>query len=88
MLVLYEPLNVTDTSVQPQQRLHMLLAFGVPVCGHPSIVHGGLISAIFDETFGALLWTAKSLGHMESSKVFTARLEVDFKKVGAVRGGQ
>jgi hypothetical protein len=86
MLVVYEPLNVSDPLIQPQQRLHMLLAFGVPVCGHPSIVHGGLISAIFDETFGALLWTAKSLGHMESSKVFTARLEVDFKKVRGAEG--
>lgn len=29
--------------------LHTVLRFGVPVCGHPTIVHGGLTSAIFDE---------------------------------------
>lgn len=43
---------------------------------------GGLISAIFDETFGILLYAAGRWGHFDLSMVFTARLEVDYKKVG------
>jgi hypothetical protein len=41
-----------------------------------------LISAIFDETFGILLYAAGRWGHFDLSMVFTARLEVDYKKVG------
>lgn len=42
---------------------------------------GGFISAIFDETFGVLLYAAGRWGHMDFTMVFTARLEVDYKKV-------
>jgi len=42
---------------------------------------GGLISAIFDETFGVLLYAAGRWGHFDLTMVFTARLEVDYKKV-------
>lgn len=49
---------------------------------------GGLISAIFDETFGVLLYAAMRWGHFDVGMVFTARLEVDYKKVrGAVLVG-
>jgi hypothetical protein len=44
---------------------------------------GGLISAIFDETFGVLLYAAGRWGHFDCTMVFTARLEVDYKKVRA-----
>jgi hypothetical protein len=30
--------------------VHSVLSLGVDVCGHPRIVHGGLTSAVFDET--------------------------------------
>lgn len=123
--------------------LHTVLRFGVPVCGHPTIVHGGLTSATFDEvrrrgsgeddvstvhrlhpsfhrfaapldsfqramnmspsrllpavtvmqlvqapvllllqTFGVLLYAAGRWNHLDLEHgVFTARLEVDYKKV-------
>jgi hypothetical protein len=45
---------------------------------------GGLTSAIFDETFGVLLYAAGRYNHLELEHgVFTARLEVDYKKVRA-----
>jgi hypothetical protein len=45
-------------------------------------VQGGLTSAIFDETFGVLLYAAGRYNHLELEHgVFTARLEVDYKKV-------
>jgi hypothetical protein len=30
--------------------VHSVLALGIDVCGHPRTVHGGLTSAVFDET--------------------------------------
>jgi Thioesterase superfamily len=60
------------------------LAVGLPVCGHPTIVHGGLISAIIDETFGVLLYAAGRHGHVSlETGVFTARLEVNYKQASA-----
>jgi hypothetical protein len=43
MVVVYSPAATT---------VHTALRLGVPVCGHPQITHGGLTSAIFDETYG------------------------------------
>ncbi len=45
-------------------------------------VHGGLTAAIIDETFGGLgicCWKAGALGFRPPA--YTARLEVDYKKV-------
>ncbi|KAG2500530.1 hypothetical protein HYH03_001307 [Edaphochlamys debaryana] len=65
------------------------------VCGHPGVVHGGLSSAIIDETFGYLLFLlagavegaqASAPGDLEAVKglalktAMTAHLEVDFVK--------
>eukprot|EP00879_Flechtneria_rotunda_P012590 GHRR01013147.1.p1 GENE.GHRR01013147.1~~GHRR01013147.1.p1 ORF type:complete len:184 (+),score=33.99 GHRR01013147.1:313-864(+) len=67
--------------IYAEKALYTVLQLGVPVCGHPTIVHGGLISAVFDETFGVLLYAEGRYGTLELSMVFTARLEVDYKKV-------
>eukprot|EP00775_Hariotina_reticulata_P012077 gene12077-12217_t len=63
-----------------ERQIHSVLRFGTPVCGHPAIVHGGMISALFDETFGVLLYAAGRWGHLDLQQVFTARLEVDYQK--------
>ncbi|KAI8475037.1 MAG: HotDog domain-containing protein [Monoraphidium minutum] len=60
------------------RQLHNALRFGIDVCGHPNIVHGGLTSAILDETFGALLYSMRREGQAQFARVFTARLEVDY----------
>lgn len=41
--------------------------------GAPGLAHGGLLSAAFDETLGALNW-------LLATPAVTARLEVDFRK--------
>ena len=41
--------------------------------GAPGLAHGGLLSAAFDETLGALNW-------LLATPAVTARLEVDFKR--------
>ncbi|KAJ3023181.1 UNVERIFIED_CONTAM: hypothetical protein HDU68_008747 [Siphonaria sp. JEL0065] len=33
-----------------------VVRFGANLCGHPGIVHGGLIAAFFDDAFGSLFW--------------------------------
>jgi acyl-coenzyme A thioesterase PaaI-like protein len=50
------------------------ITLGHQVCGHPSIVHGGTLAAVFDDTFGAL-FVASRLGNG-----FTANLSVNYRK--------
>jgi acyl-coenzyme A thioesterase PaaI-like protein len=48
---------------------------GKKVCGHPGIIHGGLISGLFDDIFGELFYSnadGKYLG-------FTAYLKIDYR---------
>ncbi|GBF96229.1 hypothetical protein Rsub_08774 [Raphidocelis subcapitata] len=54
------------------------IALGVDVCGHPKVTHGGLTSALFDETYGALLFQMRREKDISFHRVYTARLEVDY----------
>ena len=59
------------------------------VCSFPGTVHGGLTSAILDESFGGLmvnLWRVGWLGVWPPP--YTVRLIVDFKTVRACGGSQ
>lgn len=63
-------------------RFHSVVSLGREVCGWPSTVHGGLTAALVDETLGGLcvsLWKSGSLGMRLPG--YTARLEMDYKKV-------
>lgn len=51
-----------------------IVHIGENLCGHPGIVHGGIISALFDNTFGWLFFT------MKQPPAFTANLNVNFRK--------
>jgi hypothetical protein len=51
-----------------------LIEIGDRLCGHPEIVHGGIISAIFDNSFGWLFLASKQ------KPAFTANLNVNFRK--------
>ena len=44
------------------------------VCGHPTIVHGGALAAVFDDCFGAL-FVASRFGNG-----FTANLSIDYRR--------
>ena len=57
-----------DQSPLPPQP-HTLAA-----CGHPSIVHGGAIASVLDDTFGVLFFASR-LGNG-----FTANLNVNYRK--------
>lgn len=50
-----------------------IVSFGDKVNGHPGIVHGGIISTVFDNTFG---WLFTILDYPSS---FTANLNVNFR---------
>lgn len=57
------------------------------MCGFPQTVHGGLTAALVDETLGGLavaLWRSGQLGFRPPA--YTARLEVDYKRVRGRRG--
>jgi acyl-coenzyme A thioesterase PaaI-like protein len=47
---------------------------GHSVCGHPEIIHGGALAAVFDDAFGAL-FVASRVGNG-----FTANLSVDYRR--------
>mmetsp|Transcript_91470 Transcript_91470/g.295987 ORF Transcript_91470/g.295987 Transcript_91470/m.295987 type:complete len:293 (+) Transcript_91470:80-958(+) len=60
--------------------LWVLLELGDELCGHPEFIHGGFLSALFDELFG---WCAgmerEALGE-KSAKIFTANLDVNYRR--------
>lgn len=58
---------------------------GAGLAGHPGVVHGGILSLLFDHTMGIAVWAASSGGGSEEKKVLqrtgvTAYLNVQFKK--------
>ena len=54
--------------------MYSLIQFGDKLSGHPKVVHGGLTSTMFDNSFG---WLFISLG---KPAAVTANLNVDFRK--------
>lgn len=53
----------------------IVYALGDLVCGHPSIVHGGLTAALLDQTLGAATFVAQP-----TKTCFTANLSVNYRK--------
>ncbi len=58
-----------------------IITLGKNVCGHPTIVHGGLTAAIVDETFGGLNYMMKKRGMLDPGPAFTVHMVMDWKKV-------
>ena len=56
----------------------ILIKLGNFVDGHNGIVHGGLVSAIIDEMFGALFFKANT--HNKSIHGVTANLNINYRK--------
>lgn len=52
-----------------------LIRFGSQLNGYPGIVHGGITSLMFDNTYGWLLLTTPAAG-----SAFTANLNVNYRK--------
>jgi acyl-coenzyme A thioesterase PaaI-like protein len=57
-----------------ENNLYCIVEIGDKLAGHPEIVHGGIISAIFDNTFGWLYMVTKQ------KSAFTANLNINFRK--------
>lgn len=57
-----------------EQEIAVVVHVGDRLCGHPGIVHGGIISMIFDNSFGWLFTVAKI------KAAFTANLNINYRK--------
>lgn len=66
-----EDYRVSISQDRSELRLHVRL--GERACGHKGIVHGGAISAIYDDAMGILFLAQGANG-------FTAKLEVNYRK--------
>ena len=56
------------------QEIAVVVHVGDRLCGHPGIVHGGITSMIFDNSFGWLFTVAKV------KSAFTANLNINYRK--------
>lgn len=67
-----------------QRAAHVIVELGPDVCGHAKVVHGGLLSAINDEAYGALVYSMKYHQQIPAAAAVTANLSVNYRKVRAV----
>lgn len=65
----YEVYEKTGT-----QEIAVIVQVDDRLCGHPGIVHGGIISTLFDNSFGWLFIAAKQ------KPAFTANLTITYRK--------
>lgn len=70
-------LFLLDTNLM---RAHLVVKLGRDVCGHAKIVHGGLISSICDETYGALVYCMKQAEILGPEPAVTANLNINYRK--------
>jgi hypothetical protein len=54
---------------------------GAEVCGHPTIVHGGVQGMLCDEVFAGLIYGMKRQNTLPAGPAVTANLSVNFRKV-------
>lgn len=57
-----------------RKQFHGVIGLGSDVCGHPTIVHGGLTAAIIDETFGGLIFCLKRWKLLGPGPPFTVKV--------------
>jgi hypothetical protein len=62
---------------------YLVIELGADVCGHAKVVHGGLLSSICDEAYGALVYSMKYNKLLGAEPAVTANLTVNFRKVSA-----
>jgi hypothetical protein len=56
------------------RQFHSVIGLGADVCGHPTIVHGGLTAAIMDEAFGGLIFCMKRWKMLDPGPPFTVKV--------------
>ena len=57
-----------------ERKFHSLIRLSSDVCGHPTIVHGGLTAAIMDEAFGGLAFCMKKWKLLGPGPPFTVKV--------------
>lgn len=57
-----------------EPELACIVRIGEKLCGHPGIVHGGVISSLFDNSFGWIFFAC------HENAGFTANLSVNFRR--------
>lgn len=63
-----------------QKKFSTIISLGREVAGFPRVVHGGLTAAMFDESFGGLLFSLKKSGGARFwGPAYTVQLEVTYK---------
>ena len=63
-----------------QKKFSTIISLGREVAGFPRVVHGGLTAAMFDESFGGLLFSLKKSGGFKFwGPAYTVQLEVTYK---------
>lgn len=60
---------------------YLVIELGPRVCGHAKVVHGGLLGAICDETYGALIYSLKHVKVIGPHPAVTANLNINYRKV-------
>lgn len=77
--------DLKSDEVAGQTELHCLVQLGSEVCGHVEFVHGGFLSALFDELFGWTTFLEKDLfgkfGKGDANvQIFTANLNINYRR--------
>ncbi|KAL5335264.1 HotDog domain-containing protein [Aspergillus crustosus] len=86
------PTSVPELIPVPGADLIMLLQLAKPgVCGHPDMAHGGVLATVIDEamSLGVTLYAPEAggtTGGRIRSKMFTAQLDVRYKRPVSVPG--
>jgi hypothetical protein len=62
-----------------ERKFHSLIKLSSNVCGHPTIVHGGLTAAIMDEAFGGLAFCMKKWKLLGPGPPFTVKVVLIFR---------
>ncbi|KAJ0417429.1 HotDog domain-containing protein [Aspergillus carlsbadensis] len=69
------PYIFTSTDERKPRSMAMIMHLGSDVCGHPGIVHGGIIATLFDEGFARCCF-----GALPHKVGVTANLNIDYRE--------
>lgn len=61
-------------------RVRQRLVVGDGMCGHPGVVHGGIVALLMDDTMGVLVSTATTNDETIMRQGVTASLQVSYKQ--------
>mmetsp|Transcript_74508 Transcript_74508/g.155319 ORF Transcript_74508/g.155319 Transcript_74508/m.155319 type:complete len:269 (-) Transcript_74508:46-852(-) len=72
--------GLADDEEPGHTEVWLLMELGDQICGHPEYIHGGFLSAIFDEMFGWCVNMEREVLPDRGSRIFTANLSIDYRR--------